>query len=517
MGLRIKKCSSFLIESEFRRINTRIRLLTENLDEGSQNPKEEIIKNVAKSIENTTEQTEQEKKEVLDEIRVNRLRAKSKKEWDDWEQQESNFMEDIDLEAGKKTADIIWEIVPKETDTTEVSAQKIKTTYSIFDHLTKNAKKFFLTTCIGLLGLNVASNLFSGNEEADNIINNDQDVKKSGINLEKKLKVESPLTVFRFGEIGAGGSIGEKPEAQKKKELQKEIEAQTTNLDVISPEMNKKLKIAAERLLLKHKTNKKRNQKNNVRLINPKTLKSAPSLNELGDKFDASNTIFTSAEFPFEVNNKYNIDENLELDRSQDLKKGYLPKLDEVGKDKKTGLKMLAFAMTYMEGYRKGTISYTTENPGNIDNTDSGNRKDFGDLKLGIEAQLKNLEDIASDKKPGYKLNSIISRTPYKSPDPNLKKWIPGMIFVYQGTLEQFLRIYATGCRNDNNYLNIVLSLFEEYFPGKVTKDTTIKDIIELGEKGNISEMILKNELATQKAAREAAKKISDATKKKKK
>ena len=89
MGLRIKKCSSFLIESEFRRINTRIRLLTENLDANdpgldndNQNLKDEIIKNTVNSIENINKETDEKKKEILDEWRAKKVGAQSQDEYD---------------------------------------------------------------------------------------------------------------------------------------------------------------------------------------------------------------------------------------------------------------------------------------------------------------------------------------------------------------------------------------------------------------------------------------------------
>jgi hypothetical protein len=102
MGLRIKKCSSFLIESEFRRINTRIRLLTENLDANdpgldndNQNLKDEIIKNTVNSIENINKETDEKKKEILDEWRAKKVGAQSQDEYDEFENQESNFLDDI--------------------------------------------------------------------------------------------------------------------------------------------------------------------------------------------------------------------------------------------------------------------------------------------------------------------------------------------------------------------------------------------------------------------------------------
>jgi hypothetical protein len=474
MSLRIKKCSRFLIESEFRRINERIKLLTENLDsEESQKPKESIIKNTVNSLEQINKVADEKKKEVLDNLRVKKISAQSQDEYDEFERQESNFLDDIDLEGEKKAADIVWEIVPKKTDTVEVSAEKIDTTYTVFDYLSKNAKKFLLVTCIGLLGWNVASNLFSQKGEAKRMLD---DVKKSGLSFDDKLNVETPLKIFKIGQIGAGGSIGEVPD-RPETELDKEKEES----EKLPTKINKKLELEKKRLSKKYK------------LIDPTGLKKS-------DFFDRSKTVFTNASFPYKVNNKYNIDKHFEDDRRDDIEKKYIPALDRAGSNEKTGLKLLALAMTYMEGYKKGTLSYETNNPGNINNTDSGRKNYIKSLDKGIKLQLDLLKDAANGKDPNYPVGGIISREPYWSPDPNLKKWIPGMVFEYEGTLEQFLRVYATGCRNDNNYLNIVLSFFEVYFPGKITKDTKLKDIIALGDKGKISVLIKKDKKEKEEA-----------------
>jgi hypothetical protein len=480
MESRVIKCSNFLIEQEFFRINKKIIKLNENLgnfdlSKGSvRNQKREVIDNTVKSLEFINKMTDEKRKELSDSLRMKKLSSQSEEEMNEIESKESEVLDDIDLEGEKKAADIVWEILPKKGDTKEVRAEKIDTTYSIFDHLTKNAKKFLLVSCVTLLGWNVAYNLFSQKDDAKNILDG---VQKAGVSSSRKNVTMTPEPVFKLGELGAGGSIGETPE-YKEKDSEKESEKKP---EKISSELNKKLEIEKKNLL-----------KKNLKIVDPSTLK-------VSDFFDRSKTVFTSPTFPYKINNRANIDEYFEDDRREDIKKKYIPTLDAVGKSDKMGLKLLALVMTYMEGYRKGTTSYVTNNPGNVDNTDSGKKNYIKTLDKGVKLQLDLLKDIANGREPNYPIGGIVSRAPYWSPDPNLKKWIPGMLFVYEGTLEQFLRVYATGCRNDNNYLNVILSFFEFYFPGKVTKETKIKDIINLGDTGKISVFIQKNKKEKEK------------------
>jgi hypothetical protein len=214
-------------------------------------------------------------------------------------------------------------------------------------------------------------------------------------------------------------------------------------------------------------------------------------------KFKPGKTIFIGGTFPYKINYNLRIDFNLDTERQKDIRDKYLNSLEIVGKDKALGLKILAVSMTYMEGYRKGTTSYKTNNPGNIGNVDSGARKGFSSLNQGVEHQLDYLESVAlgiDSKFRGdvyknlYPIGKVISRNPFYSPE--LKKTVPGFIFVYDGTLEEFLKIYATGARDNNDYLNVVLSFFNTYLPGKVTPKTKISEIINMGGKGNIETLI---------------------------
>ena len=60
-----------------------------------------------------------------------------------------------------------------------------------------------------------------------------------------------------------------------------------------------------------------------------------------------------------------------------------------------------------------------------------------------------------------------------------MEPYLPGYKFVYNGSLEQFVKIYSTGARAGNGYLNLIISYFNN-LGYKITPKTTIKEIISL-------------------------------------
>ena len=172
--------------------------------------------------------------------------------------------------------------------------------------------------------------------------------------------------------------------------------------------------------------------------------------------------------------------------------KEYLPVLNSTG-GKTKGLKLLAIAMTNQEGFYKGTRSYRTNNPGNIGNTDAGGNNIFKTLKSGIETQLKYIEDVAAGKKSAYPVGKNKTIPPYYSPEIaknsksyQLTPYLPGYKFTpYTGTLEQFVKIYATGARGGNTYLSTIMSFYKKN-GFNVTEKTTIADLIKLNSTGPI-------------------------------
>ena len=172
--------------------------------------------------------------------------------------------------------------------------------------------------------------------------------------------------------------------------------------------------------------------------------------------------------------------------------KEYIPVLNSIG-GKTKGLKLLAIAMTNQEGFSPGTRSYRTNNPGNIGNTDAGGNNVFKTLKSGIETQLKYIEDVAAGKKSAYPVGKNKTIPPYYSPEIaknsksyQLTPYLPGYKFTpYTGTLEQFVKIYATGARGGNTYLSTIMSFYKKN-GFNVTEKTTIADLIKLNSNGPI-------------------------------
>lgn len=222
-----------------------------------------------------------------------------------------------------------------------------------------------------------------------------------------------------------------------------------------------------------------------------------PSKIRVGKPFDKKNTIFTNASFPYEISKNATKGVLFKYENQADLIGRYIPELDRITSDEKIGLKLLALAMTYMEGYIKRdkngnmSVSYSTNNPGNIGNTDDKRRHSCKNLEEGINLQINYIKDVAYGIQKNYPLGKIKSHPPYYSKE--LKKIVPGYIFLYEGTLEQFLKIYATGPRDNNNYLNVVLTFFETYMPGKITPKTKIKDIINMGGDQRLIDLIQKS------------------------
>lgn len=167
------------------------------------------------------------------------------------------------------------------------------------------------------------------------------------------------------------------------------------------------------------------------------------------------------------------------------IKREYLPLLNLM--DLPQGLKLLMTAMTKVEGFQKGTRSYRTNNPGNIGNTDLGDNKILATLEDGIRVQARFLQDIAAGKKKPYPLGKVKDLPPTFSQEiqNNLKVynakdgWLPGYKFTYTGTLEQFLKIYATLPRINNSYINTIVSYFKANGV-EITPQTTLAEIVSM-------------------------------------
>lgn len=164
----------------------------------------------------------------------------------------------------------------------------------------------------------------------------------------------------------------------------------------------------------------------------------------------------------------------------------YIPTLNEVLKNEPKGFKLLCTIMAYKEGYRKGTRSYRTNNPGNIGNTDSGANKHNGTLESGIMLQKNYITRIAEGKHPAYPMGKRKKIKPYYSPEIakhsklyGMSPYVPGYDFIFTGQLDQFVKIYATGARAGNGYLSMIISYFKKNGID-INAQSKIQDIIKM-------------------------------------
>jgi hypothetical protein len=162
---------------------------------------------------------------------------------------------------------------------------------------------------------------------------------------------------------------------------------------------------------------------------------------------------------------------------SKTIKEVYVPALDKAVPDGSKGIKMLITAQTQMEGFAPGTKAYRTNNPGNIGNTDNGGTKKLTNLEQGVKLQYDYVADVALNKKSPYILDSKIKRDGIYDKDSGQS--YPGIDFTYKGTLDQYLKVYSTGARKYDTYVNLVISYFKKN-GHTITKDTTLKQIYDI-------------------------------------
>lgn len=174
------------------------------------------------------------------------------------------------------------------------------------------------------------------------------------------------------------------------------------------------------------------------------------------DKY--KDVIFEGATFPDDPYKKVTVKLNATIVNE------YIPAIPA---DLSPGLKLLITAMTHMEGFSPKTRSYKTNNPGNIGNTDSGANKPFTTLTAGIEAQAIFMQAVSEGKKKAYPVGKDVFLKPYYSPEIaknqktyGIPPYLPGYKFHFTGQLDQFIKIYSTGARVTNNYINVIVSYF---------------------------------------------------------
>lgn len=164
----------------------------------------------------------------------------------------------------------------------------------------------------------------------------------------------------------------------------------------------------------------------------------------------------------------------------------YIPTIDLAMKDDPRGFRLLLIIMAHKEGFYKGTRSYKNNNPGNIGNTDSGANRKLGSLMEGILLQKEYVENIVNGKSKAYPMNKEVNIKPFYSKEIaanvktyGLRPWVPGYKFVFTGQLDQFVKIYSTGARAGNGYVNMIVSFFKNHGI-KITPESKIQDIIKI-------------------------------------
>lgn len=165
----------------------------------------------------------------------------------------------------------------------------------------------------------------------------------------------------------------------------------------------------------------------------------------------------------------------------------YLPAFSQAIPDATKGLRLLLTIMAYHEGFKKGSRSYRTNNPGNIGNTDSGANQSIASLKDGILLQKNYIDNIVNGKSKAFPMNQPVNIKPYysqeiakNSANYGMSPWLPGYKFTFTGQLDQFVKIYSTGARGGNSYVNTIVSYFTANgLP--IKPESKIQDIIKMG------------------------------------
>jgi len=180
------------------------------------------------------------------------------------------------------------------------------------------------------------------------------------------------------------------------------------------------------------------------------------------------------------------ISPNVRIRLNKEILEEYLPVLEIVMSDQPRGFRLLCTIMAYKEGFRKGTRSYRTNNPGNIGNTDSGANKHNGTLQSGIKLQKEYILKIVNGQHKAYPMGKRKLIKPYYSPEIakhsklyGMSPYVPGYDFIFTGQLDQFVKIYATGARAGNSYLSMIVSFFKKNGID-INAQSKIQDIIKL-------------------------------------
>jgi hypothetical protein len=207
-----------------------------------------------------------------------------------------------------------------------------------------------------------------------------------------------------------------------------------------------------------------------------------------GSEWNKTGTIIEGSKVPLGLSSppKYNL--NVSINKT--IRDEYIPIIKQI-KGYTIGAKLLAILMAQKEGFKKGTRSYNTNNPGNIGNTDSGANRKLKNLKDGILLQLDYITKVANGQHKAYPIGKEKKMSPYYSPEIaknngpgqsyyGMTEYLPGYKFIYTGKIEQYVKIYATGSRQSNSYISMIVYWFKQNGYDSINEETTIKEIITL-------------------------------------
>ena len=177
---------------------------------------------------------------------------------------------------------------------------------------------------------------------------------------------------------------------------------------------------------------------------------------------------------------------NSRIRLNSEMTNEYLPAMEKAMVGMTKGFKLLVTIMAYKEGFRKGTRSYRYNNPGNIGNTDSGANHIVDSLLSGVLLQKGYIESIVDGEHRAYPMNRKKIIKPYFSKEIakhtklyGMSPYVPGYSFTFTGQLDQFVKIYSTGARAGNGYVNMIISYFKKngIF---INPQSRIQDIIKI-------------------------------------
>jgi len=187
---------------------------------------------------------------------------------------------------------------------------------------------------------------------------------------------------------------------------------------------------------------------------------------------------------------------NSSLRMNLDTKREILPILesDEFKRKYTKGHRMIALAYAIKEGYKKGSRSYVTLNPGNIGNTDNGARNPQPSLRKGVELLMNYFETRANGTEPGWEFgpktipqyySKEIANNPKTYQRPN--GCLPGYTGDYQGQIGYFVKRYATFARVNNNGISALMTIFSiNDYPSKIDGNTLLSDLLAYNPPGDI-------------------------------